>query len=459
MLNGLPLADDILDRFFTFCPNFPTLRSMILVSKDWHRVFETHPKSIVREVVCNIVGPALPQALRVIRYRYPTTSIPTEQLDPIVIATACPEDQSARVNAGEEQALQAIAKIVNTLEDIYSLTCKDRTSTTSVLTSDESWRFRRAAYRIMLYCSLFPGNRYSIRDVLLLGNTVRESIYAQRCAVLNRYSTTELQELFTVVKFMLGIFEYIDDDRLTVSELLLSTGPSGAVRVWESRVYDTLEDELGWGLADFEGDIPLFAGYFERAFNTIWADRNVQPPDDDQPISKWILDSVNGESDICSQCAVPGGVGLLNEANWFSLHLFPQELLKPKLINPTIYHPFIAWWKTQKLGALGPWITGIFAFRAAATTPHLHPMTQSILAHPSFAPFANWDVGLAYCETCLQRFLLEHVWVWWLEEQLKAGWIPPENCRYGYNCKIQGSKLNHAESRNHLCVPTHGTLL
>lgn len=44
------------------------LYAAVLVSKTWHHVFQTHPKSIVRSVAKNVVGPALSDAVRVLRY-------------------------------------------------------------------------------------------------------------------------------------------------------------------------------------------------------------------------------------------------------------------------------------------------------------------------------------------------------------------------------------------------------
>jgi hypothetical protein len=42
--SALPLDDDIVDRILTFCPTFVALQSMILVSKAFYNVFQTHPK-------------------------------------------------------------------------------------------------------------------------------------------------------------------------------------------------------------------------------------------------------------------------------------------------------------------------------------------------------------------------------------------------------------------------------
>ncbi|KAK7042862.1 hypothetical protein R3P38DRAFT_3348728, partial [Favolaschia claudopus] len=44
-LSALPLDDDVLDRIFTFCPTFPTLHSLMLVSKAFYTVYQTHPRA------------------------------------------------------------------------------------------------------------------------------------------------------------------------------------------------------------------------------------------------------------------------------------------------------------------------------------------------------------------------------------------------------------------------------
>jgi len=68
-LNGLPLDDDVIDRILQFLPSFSTLYSAILTSKSFYQVYKAHPRSIIRAVAYNVIGPALPQALRAIRYQ------------------------------------------------------------------------------------------------------------------------------------------------------------------------------------------------------------------------------------------------------------------------------------------------------------------------------------------------------------------------------------------------------
>ncbi|KAJ7501050.1 hypothetical protein B0H11DRAFT_753797 [Mycena galericulata] len=90
----LTLDDDILDRILTFCSTFASLQASILVSKVFHRVFQSHPKSITCAVAYNVVGPALPQALRVVRYPY---YLYDSEGDPTAMAMECPEDRDIGV--------------------------------------------------------------------------------------------------------------------------------------------------------------------------------------------------------------------------------------------------------------------------------------------------------------------------------------------------------------------------
>ncbi|KAJ7137506.1 hypothetical protein C8R43DRAFT_1019552 [Mycena crocata] len=364
-------------------------------------------------------------------------------------------------------------------------------------------------------------------------------IYQQRTAVLNQYPTDELLEIFTLVKFMRGIFAEVADDQPNIQEILLSTGPAGAVRIWEDRSYDGVEDDLlPSGLLYGDVDFPLFDRFFSRAFENIWAARRLKPPSgdggsaqattsssasdstspaamwlkyvEDQPTSKWILDSVIGGNDTCSQCATPGGLNLLTQANWSRLMMNPQPLLKGKLKdNRHTCNQFSgAWVARMNNSNTGAWIEELFEMSsasavvnvvgsaggagtstsggaststssgaasapvggtsatansststlapAAAPAPTLAPATLKALAHSSFAPFAGWEVDMSYCESCLCRFIEQHTWVWWLEQELKSGWTPPEDCWYGYNCNTQTHRPLHAQGKNHMCVPTRG---
>ncbi|KAJ7869353.1 hypothetical protein B0H13DRAFT_2351000 [Mycena leptocephala] len=105
---------------------------------------------ITRAVAYNIVGPALPQALRVLRYPSPGNK-DGSSIDPLTLATTCPEerDASSLITAKEKMCLQEDSELVEALENIYSSMFKDRTLKMSVLTWKECCRFRRSMYHIL----------------------------------------------------------------------------------------------------------------------------------------------------------------------------------------------------------------------------------------------------------------------------------------------------------------------
>ncbi|KAJ7240649.1 hypothetical protein B0H12DRAFT_52323 [Mycena haematopus] len=436
--NALPLDDDILGQIFTFCPTFSALKALILVSKAFSRVFQAQPKSITRAVAYNMVGPAPPQALRVVRYpydKYPVFS------DPSVMATACPEDSNdIIIIAAEKAKLENDARVVGKLEDVYSLLNKDRTSQTSLLTAEESWRFRRAMYRLMLFTNIFHSDRglQKASENLHSDHMLFRNLREQRTAILNEYATGELQELSSASNFLHDVFEDVFKHR---ENAFLSTGPYGAVLAWIKRSYVGLEDAIDLTSTLYYNIVnPLYDGYLSEPLKNIWITRNLTLPED-EPSSKWILDSVNGANDTCSQCAFQGGLTLYNEANWFrflnyiNIHMHLKARLKK---NATLLEPLdIA---TAHLSAApelfaGPFIADLFMHRTNE--------------------FDGWGKADSYCCDCLREFVEEHFWRWLLEERIKDGWTPPENCRKGWNCRKQRD-IHHAMKKNHLCDPISG---
>ncbi|KAF8160443.1 hypothetical protein K438DRAFT_1859751 [Mycena galopus ATCC 62051] len=461
-LSALPVDDDIVDRIMIFCPTFGTLQAIILVSKAFYSVYQTHPKSITRAVAYNMVGPALPQALRVIRYPYATPEDGNRREDePAALATDCPEEHSPSVITTDEKArLQDNAKIIGALEDIYSLTQKDRTSRVSVLTSEESWRFRRAAYRIMHYCTLFSVDHHDDDfDGDGISDDVVKHVHRQRTAVLNEYSTHELLQLYAVMRFFRSILEDVtagEDDQSTRVDILLTSGPEGAKFAWEDRSYDSLDDDVSVQL-DNDLEWPLYVGYFSVPLDNIWTARKVKPPKDEEPATKWILDEIRGANDTCSQCAAPGGLTLLTEANWHRMQPFyPLGFLKGRLQHtPTIRTTILdAVNRCYVNEGFGPWIASVFDFAAAERTRVSGASTSTVTT----SEWDGWDRDKSYCQPCLTKFLVEHTWRWLKDDMVKGGWMPPEDCWYGYNCRTMVHNHAHATKKNHLCVPTRGDL-
>jgi hypothetical protein len=65
---GLPLNDDIVDRILAFSYSLQDLISAVLTSKAFHDVYKVRPHSIKRKIAWNMIGDALPTAIRCIRW-------------------------------------------------------------------------------------------------------------------------------------------------------------------------------------------------------------------------------------------------------------------------------------------------------------------------------------------------------------------------------------------------------
>ncbi len=62
------LPADVVDRVLTFLPDFKTLSAALRTNKKHiYEVFQTHPKSTILAILYGVVGPALPQAARMMR--------------------------------------------------------------------------------------------------------------------------------------------------------------------------------------------------------------------------------------------------------------------------------------------------------------------------------------------------------------------------------------------------------
>ncbi|KAF7373097.1 F-box domain-containing protein [Mycena sanguinolenta] len=446
-LSALPFDDDLLHLILSFCPTFADMQDMALVSKSFLSRISDAPKggnpSINNAVACNLVGPALPQALRVIRYPYPVDRSARDEQGEEPLATACPEADMACasiITLEEEKQLCSNAEIVETLEDAYSLTQKDRTSKRSVLTWEESFRFRRAMYRIMFYCKLFNGDVDDREEDVQL-------IRRQRIAVLSQYPTDQLLQLYAVVQFMRGILQEVCNEADIANgmvDLMLSAGPEGLSWVWEDEAYERLS-ELDFERLDEDEEDRLYDGYFSRALDSIWAAREVEAPKDvaDAPASKWILDTVVGAEDTCSQCTTLGGLKLLTQANWHRIHFSPTRFLKGELRHNTVLTEAFKDVEYMEQHEHGPWISKMFDFTSTNTN------------ETKEGEWAGWTSDRSYCQPCLFKFMEEHVWQWFREERVKDGWVPPaEDCPYGYDCKTMGEDEAHAVEKNHLCAPT-----
>lgn len=146
----LTLPNDIVDHLLAASPNFNALHASVGVSKAWREVYEAHPTSIALAVVRNVVGEALPQVVRFMRYPYPAKddncrvrsaydysddeagdsdseedsedeggAAPKKRRPPTLSESA----EIGELSLKERMKLQQNAAIVHQLEEIFSFRC------------------------------------------------------------------------------------------------------------------------------------------------------------------------------------------------------------------------------------------------------------------------------------------------------------------------------------------------
>lgn len=173
----------------------------------------------------------------------------------------------------------------------------------------------------MLYCNIFPSTLYDFDELVGLGTAAVKQIRRQRAAVLNTYPTNELLQVYVIARFMREILEAIPaiDPSGTRSccqsvlhltmyillayedaiEILLATGPGAICCHWDRRSFDCADEELYWLGTESYDMITLYIGYFDVPFANIWKARKVNPPKNDEPATKYILDTIVGADDTC----------------------------------------------------------------------------------------------------------------------------------------------------------------
>ncbi|KAF8898837.1 hypothetical protein BD779DRAFT_1485777 [Infundibulicybe gibba] len=437
-LTSLPLDDDIIDRIFTFLPDFATLQAAVLASKSCYGIYKSHPNSITRAVLYNQLGPALPQAIRVLRFQIPgdfTTVTPG--------VNAWEEsDIISPISSSECQELVANARDVHKLEDLFSLRHKDRTSRKSTLSFVESWRFRRGVYRIMLFSKIF--------SVSFDGDDLDDDEVAttrlQRKRFLAEFHTDELRELYSIVQFLTEIVQWSADaceesDAHHLDDIWVSLGPQIALQSYELASTSVLYEHMsGFDLDEADEFPPTLENFISDPLSQIWAGRNVKPPADDQSHWKSILDEVKGENDLCHNCA--GAGTLWSQAGWPELKgckattmnqfvNFLQGNLKYNLIETEFLKKYTIHSPNFQYSAM---ITKMFELKVTG--------------------FESWTPQDSFCENCMANFIRSHIHLWLLERKRIAAEPILEDCWYGYDCRTQTHRLPHATRLNHLCEPS-----
>ncbi|KAL1760193.1 hypothetical protein FB107DRAFT_287042 [Schizophyllum commune] len=502
---SLPLDDDILQLILCQLPDFKSLQSAICSCKALYRIFNTYPVQIEYAVATNVVGPAIPQALRTARYELPEdlAGEVEERKD------AFPEtNEPARLDIREKKLIYEYSKKVSRLEVIFTRRHKTRTPTGPQLTNLESLRFRRAVYRLMLYCLLYgcADANWEIEDH---DSKSIDEIYEKHRDFLDQYSTDGLREIQAVADFIAELSHCVrreaapmQHDIISIEDFhdfFLSCGPLAALECYEARSFSPIEDDA-YSVIDSGVSDMAFCGFLSQPIALIMGARKAE-----YRSNHWraILDSIPDEHATCDRCRTMKGLELYDETNYDALFgvegLNHREL--PRLFKGRLGHHFTERHKIWEYfgGAAsfdyGAFLKEIFAFSTPVAAPSM-PVTPSpsIVAVPSMSleewaeavdddegsalgaaaadqtaassstaaptPRGPWDglsTSSALCAACLKGAISEFLPQWWLERKRNAGeTIPTEDCWYGWNCRTQTHKPLHATRLNHFCKPTRG---
>ncbi|KAJ7181536.1 hypothetical protein C8R43DRAFT_969476 [Mycena crocata] len=498
-IRGVTIPNDVLDQILGASPDFDTLRAAQGVCSTWHRVFETHPKSLVLSVARRMVGPALPQAVRFVRYPYPEKGSEwgdedseeeesvTEDSDDEDVGTSkrkpkavCSErDPIGELSGKEQKQLQKTAKVVEELEALFSHRHKSPASKSSHLTVLESHRFMRAMYRVMLYCELFylPLNLDDI-DAMEEEPDAIVKIVRGRHAFLNEYATDEhLLEMRAIIAFLYELIQEViedADDFERLKDICLSTGPAVILQAYRDKTQEPFEDALEVEVLTSGEDNAFFGGFFSAPLAKICKTRKIV-----LPVSAWgaIIDDaapvkVRTKASACAQCGVYAGglkrVVLYNEGNWANLiavdfcALLKGQLADNEYEAGALVELFMSASGSSSSSSSSSSSTSSKSTSNSSSYSRTCPADVVVaeiyaLDVKSRAPeFVGWKKEESLCGVCLERFVGEHLHLWLYQRKVRDGWKPTEDCWYGWNCNTQIHKVDHAKAKNHLCKPRRG---
>ncbi|KAJ7923604.1 hypothetical protein B0H13DRAFT_2655072 [Mycena leptocephala] len=319
----------------------------------------------------NTIGPALPQALRALRYLLydPDGNFrETDKIDLDTMATACRKSTMPVLLPRKRNKLEQNSEVVNTLEDIFSLTCvarpihpraynsifgqKTGPHGRNILMPEESWHFQRAVHRIWLYTSIFPGDRYSLDDINELDHDKIDLIQRQRTAMLNEYPTDELFQIYAVVRFFRGILAGVWDEEHDNPN---NPSISGAGRH---------RRRMGTPF------IPISRGRGEPTVQ-----RLLLPPSRKHLDRRAILDTITGADDTSSKCAASCRLTIPTETYWHRLHIWRDDLLNGWLKSSSDLSGSLTASAFQHKGrnrrGIGPWIASLSMCPAQPLDEHV----------------------------------------------------------------------------------------
>ncbi|KAL4074049.1 hypothetical protein J3A83DRAFT_4090407 [Scleroderma citrinum] len=421
------LNADIVDRILTSLTDFESLGSVLLASKSVYRVYCAHPVSIKRAIAHNVVGPALPQALRFIRCdRRKMRLIPTREL--------LGEDELEKnpcLTCDDIIYLTKITKQAQGLEDIFSWREKDHNFRTSRLSAAESYRFRRALFRICLLISVYnPSHILEDTEDTVLEPDVDMRLQRQY-QFLDTFPTSDIKEIGRLGAFLEHLAGW------SANAYSNSGDPNLLLAIPDP---DDLPDDLSRYVLSSPVDHILSTR--EVSSNTEEVDLLTGTPETNLSCQLHVFPFLPpSDYALGGQChvIVSTRTHLWGQTDWDYLRGYANpsrmcSFLKGQLpFNPETRTSFREVWTQHQYELL---IDEVFNCKTPA--------------------YDSWEKHDLLCLRCLCQFLRDHLHIWYTERKQDSSVVPKEDCWYGYNCRTQAHNHVHATKLNHWCEPTRG---
>ncbi|KAJ3854030.1 hypothetical protein EV368DRAFT_81014 [Lentinula lateritia] len=456
-LGASPIHADILLCILCALPTFEALFATVRASKAFHATYVQHGKRVLNCVAFNYVGPALPLALQVVRYdmhpspeRFNTGLSDNDRNTGLQVEI---KDVYPLVNNG---------KVVAEWENLFSSRKKDMRHETSQLTSLESWQFRKAMHRLMLYTRLFPTDEcaYCITnnsDCVDLTTKLEKELFTRQ-EFLSDCFTNELEQLREVATFAIEIIRWVDNvdssdmiaSNRDFTDIALSVGPAVILECYKTLGFEPLTETINKLCTDttpeyFEdkSSRPLLAGYLFKSVSAVLENRGAN---DHRSVSLRIIDINTLREESCSQCGAESYIGgLWGKTTWDYLSLSSQIL-------GTYLFPSLSMFMKGELHRNPVEIKHVEAL--LVKTPFKEIYEDIYTKNLKIPAWHDRNDDYWICQACLTQFVQDHLHLWVIMKRKEAKERIANDCWYGYNCRTQVHKLNHAQQLNHLCEPT-----
>ncbi|KAH8100466.1 hypothetical protein BXZ70DRAFT_148044 [Cristinia sonorae] len=447
------LPPDIVDRILTLLPNFRALSAALRASKSLiYNVFLNHPLSITHAIAYNLIGPALPQALRIIQIKHWLDEDGYHGF-----SNAAPEDeiiQACPLTRLIGEKLEEYADVASGLEDLFSLRFKNRLSKTSLLTPQEALRFHRALYRTWA-CTVINAE---VTDEDVTDDEEEDEDQDDddddpvdpltRCrvkiiyALLNDLSTTEIREVYDLVLFLNLVARWVMCEQQV--QHVAVTEPN---IIWYAFSQGIPSDLTSFNAGIWDGPRNI-----DSALSQIWTERKVRSDRYLDTRSKAILEEVEGENAACERCGFVGGLELWGPTNlilWLrntNVQELSSGIFLPGLLSNN--RDITDWIKNSLIFGRDDNGNSTFDFEEL--------MNGLVDIGNEREGAGRWSRDRWYCNDCVGELFRRFFWRWILLHKTKRGETIHDDCWYGYNCRTMTHRLEHARKLNHLCIPTRG---